>query len=182
MLKVKKQISPYSELINDVNKIFNKGKAYLETAEYEKAIECFNKALSKNPKFNRALKNRKILFNLFFAYMRNNDLSNSTQTLLQMIRINPNKAFNHFEQGLVCLNKSLKNRENAFPDALKHFSMALSTEPKDPDVWYYRGYTKLLMGNENEAEKDFKMVLLLDRNYKYIHCIQAFERIRYMYS
>jgi tetratricopeptide (TPR) repeat protein len=176
-------LSPLTLRIRTAINSFNKGRKLYDNKQYNEALVCFKDALKNNSRFNRGLSDYKIYFQLFRTQRKLGNYRQSYIHLLRFLRMNPHKSLRSFESGLRSLNSYLAGLEKPKLERSMHFfSKSIKENPKDPDSWYYYGYTMLLKGDEKEAKKNFKMVLVLKRDFKNIHEIELFEDIRNSFS
>lgn len=170
-------ISPITEKIRFSNNIFLLGVEQYENGDYFDAIESFKTSLNDTTLLTRNITKRKVLFHIYKCYVKLDDYDNSRKTLLKITDMIKNEKFNSFELGLVRLNDFLKNDEKeGLDDAYMLFQENLTINQKDPDAWYYSGFCKILKGKNPSA--DFKMTLLLKPEYKNIHAIEKFDKIK----
>ena len=87
---------------------FNRGFAYANKQDYDRAIEDFGQAIRLNPNNSRAFSNRA------FAYANEQDYDRAIEDYSQAIQLNPNNARAFFNRGLAYANK--QDYDRAFED------------------------------------------------------------------
>ncbi|MCM8758660.1 MAG: tetratricopeptide repeat protein [Candidatus Omnitrophica bacterium] len=156
----------------------NRGLAFVQKGNIERALEDYNTAIKINPRYVEAYNNRGILFALMKRY------DDALKDFNRAIEIKPNyvlsynnrgvlystlgqwkEAFGDFDMALK-LNPSyvdaLKNRGIAFliqknySRAIDDFSKAIQIHPKNGELYNYRAIAYLLSEELDKAKKDTK--------------------------
>ena len=147
----------YEDAIANFNKILletddeavysNRGIAYVNRGEYEKAFKDFEKALSINPEFASAYSNRGNLYLNLGDYEMG--IADFEQALIYDPELSP--AYG----GLGLAHSFLSEYEQAVID----FSKAILISPNMGDAYYYRGIAYKKTDNYEDAITDLKKAI-----------------------
>ena len=122
------------------------GIAYLERAEFDRAILAFHDAASRAPYWAYPL------HNMALAYFQKGDYSAAIATYQQAIRMAPQYAYLPYNLGLVY------QRLNRIKDAESMYRKALALRP-DAQTYNALGYLKFFEKKPSEAETFYKLAL-----------------------
>ena len=137
---------------NDLAKVFNnRGIAYRNKGEYDRAFQDFNQAIKLNPQFAFAFNSRGI------AYQSKGQYDCAIEDYDQAIKLNPQFAFAFNSRGLAYQNKGRYDR--AFQD----FDEAIKLNPQFADAFYNRSLAKK-KGDEAGAEADLAAARKINPN------------------
>jgi len=140
--KARQEIKPDEHLA-----LFDRGVAYAEKGNYDRAIEDFNAALKIKPDFYLALKNRGI------AYSNKDNYDRAIEDFNAVLRIKPND------------HEALYNRGSAYDDkgnydrAIEDYTAALRIKPDLHQALFNRGLAYKHKGNYDRAIEDYTAAL-----------------------
>ena len=110
-----------------------KGIDFEESGEYEKAMECFNKAIEEcNEAIELDPNNADAYNNRFFAYYYLGQHERAIKDFSKAIELDPNNADAYFFRGSVY--DQLKQYEKAIED----FNRVIELNPNDADAYHHR--------------------------------------------
>lgn len=140
----------------DIN--FQQGKKYFSQGENQKALECFNKTLIKEPKN-------------FYAYYfqgliktRLKDYSGALDSYNQAISLNARYASPYVGRGVIYY------KEKDYAKALTDLNTAISLQSNDPNIYNKRGLVYAVLGEKEKAQADFNQArVLLNRQSQQKH-------------
>ena len=130
---------------------FQRGLAWYDKNDYDKAIADFSESIRLNPRDASPWVGRGA------AYMYKNDLKQAIADFSEGIRLKPGQAFAHMQRGIAF------HRIGDADNALADYTIAHELTPKDPGPLVNRGivqYTK--KGKFEEAVVDFDHALKLN--------------------
>ncbi|RUA06028.1 MAG: hypothetical protein DSY43_03200 [Gammaproteobacteria bacterium] len=136
--------------LNDAKVFNNRGNAYADLKQFEKAIEDYDEAIALKPKYADAFCNR-----------------GAAYTHLKQ----PEKAIEDYDKAIALKPKHAKafyNRGNAythlkqFEKAIEDYDEAIALKPKYADAFYNRGVTYRKMGDEEKAIESLKAAADID--------------------
>ncbi|MBD3879512.1 MAG: tetratricopeptide repeat protein [Quinella sp. 1Q5] len=147
-------IKLYDELLNfggNASVYNNRGNAYLDLKQYERAIQDYDKAIQLNPNHEMAYNNRGL------AYGKLGQKDKEIQDYESAIKLNPNYAGSYYNRGGYYLE--LKQYERAIQD----YSKAIELNPILYQAYYNRGnvYLKGLEQYE-QAIKDYSTAIYIN--------------------
>jgi tetratricopeptide (TPR) repeat protein len=119
--------------------LWSQGIDYLTSQNYNKAIECFDKALEIDSKYVPALIDKGI------ALLNLERYEDAIECYDKAIEIEPKNAYARFNKGNTLSN--LKRYE----DAIKYFDQALEIDPKDADTLTAKGSALYHLAKYEEA-------------------------------
>jgi tetratricopeptide (TPR) repeat protein len=118
----------------------------LETTHLEKAVEMFNKAISLNPKYEKAY------FNKGYILAELGKFDKAVETYEKLIAINPNNATYYFNAGTFLYDAWEKTRDKSqLEKALPYFSNALRTNPNYRNAFMDKACVLCDLGQPKEA-------------------------------
>lgn len=137
----------------DVDAINNKGLAYENLDQTEKAIECYKQVLSIDPEYKIAW------YNLGLAYEDLNDFNSSVEAYKKAIEIDPEytSAWNNLGYTFNLMRKP--------KDALEPLKKAIETSPEYVDAHNNLGIAHFYLENLHKAEECYKKALEIQDNY-----------------
>jgi len=154
---------------NDPAAYDNRGLAETQLKQYQAAIKDFNKALSLKPHEPRYICHRGIVY----AEMGNND--QAIKDFDEAIRLKPNYALAYYDRGIShYLRHEYEQAMKDVQDAIRfdpHYALALYELPLDPtkgkpikpitnpEEYYYRATTRILMIKNQTAQEDLRKYL-----------------------
>jgi len=166
----------------------NKGNAFMELKEHEKAIESYDKALEINPQFTTAWYNKGIALAELRKYQK------AIESYDAGLKIGPNNAkmwnnkgiiltkLGKYQEALECYENALKiDSKNArtwfnkgivleildkYQEALEYFDKALELDPKDVKTWYNKGNVLQKLGRDQGSFKCYEKALKLDPDFE----------------
>ena len=128
------------------------GASLFGQGRYAEAIECFTKAIEKNPHFAFAYHNRGS------AYGKMKNYTQAVADFSQAIAIDANYATAYSGRGFAYYG--LGDYERAAAD----FSKAVSINPNYAEAYYGRGNVYMTLGHYEEAVRDYEKALSLNPN------------------
>ena len=162
----------------------NRGNAYADKKDYDRAIQDYNEAIRLNQR------NASALYNRGNAYANKQDYDRAIQDYNEAIRLNPNYANAFNSRGFAYANKqdydraiqdfneairldpknasAFNNRGNAYRNkqdydrAIQDFNDAIRLDPKNISAYLSKGYTLVIVGRFNEAQQSFSKYIELD--------------------
>ncbi len=143
-----------------------RGDDYIQSGQYERAIQNYSKALELNPNDAEFYKSRGIAYiNFGVHYLTTKDYGRSLtnyelaiQDFNKAINLNQNDAMTWCGLGTAC--SALGQYEQAIID----FNRALKIDPKFSDAYFKRGMIYVLKGNFELAIADMTKLIELDPN------------------
>jgi len=139
--------------MTDASRAYHEGVGALENADYEKAIEAFDRAIlndSSNPTY---------FVKRGDAYLLGEKYERSIQDYSNAISLNPKDAKAFTGRGRAYA--SLKKHEMAISD----FSTSISLNSSDPEPYQFRGKTYVLLQQfDDKAIQDYSSVINLSPN------------------
>lgn len=127
---------------NDVATFINLGEGYRLDQQFDKAVECYEKALELNPESVEALTN------LSYARLAQGRLAEGIEAAEKVVRLKPDNARGHATLGYLCQSDGQTDRamdcyrkaleiDPAAPDAARNYAAATKFKPGDPlvDAW-----------------------------------------------
>jgi uncharacterized protein (TIGR04222 family) len=127
-----------------------KGVGFVVSGEYEKSIECFDKAIELNPNDDSAHNNRGVAYNNLKQYER------AIEDFNRAIELNPDLANAYNKRGVAYYN--LKQYEKAISD----FSRAIELNPDDAGAHNKRGAAHYNLNQYETAIEDFDKAIELN--------------------
>jgi tetratricopeptide (TPR) repeat protein len=167
---------------------FMEGITYKLTGDTVKAVSCFRTTIDQDPNYYHAymelgllfsLKNNRLAVDYFenalklnpksiearyglgMFYQGNEETDNAIAEYDSILRIDPKYKMAHFNIGFIHL---VYLRD--YKKAIEHFTDAISCDPKYAEAYYNRGYTFELMGDMQNAKKDYNNALKIRTNYQ----------------
>jgi eukaryotic-like serine/threonine-protein kinase len=165
------------------------GLAFSGTGEYQKAIESFNEAFTRDATFFDAVNNRG------YAYMQSGDSDRATKDFQTAIRLDPQQsyvplnnlaqlyyqegkyveAFSHYQKAIelkkdylpawIGLGKSQRKLKN-YQQALSTFDRALILDARSAEVWFYKSQVEEDLGSYTDAKLSLEKSLSLSPDYR----------------
>jgi len=132
---------------------YNRGTAYAEEAQYDKAIYYLTKAIDLNPRYAAAYNNRG------FAYAELHQYENAISDFTKVIGIIPNEAAAYYGRGQAYYNKG------QYDQAISEFTTALRINPEDAQAYYNRGVAYYKKGQYDQAISDYDKAIEVDPAY-----------------
>ncbi len=165
----------------------NRGKAYTDKGDFDRAIADFNQALGINPNYVEAYSNRggayqkkgdfdqamadynqalmissnsaEAYYNRGSAYYEKGNLDQAMADFNQALVIDPNYAGTYYARGTVYMDKG------DFDQAMADYNQALMISSNSAEAYYNRGSAYYEKGNLDQAMADFNQALVIDPNY-----------------
>ncbi len=162
----------------------NRGEAYKDIGQYDKALEDFNNAIRVDPKYAEGYNSRGQIL-----AMRGN-IDEALQDFLKVIELNPrfDEAYNNIgiiytmkkdnEKALIYFKKAIEidpangqahynlgiifEQKRMPKQALANYNKAIQLNPHSADAYYSRGNVYATMGIFDQAAKDFEKALKIN--------------------
>jgi tetratricopeptide (TPR) repeat protein len=131
---------------------FYRGSAYLQLADYERAITDYDRAVALNPDDAEVYNNRGT------AYAEQGQYERAIADFDQAIALKPNDAEAHNNRGLAYANLGQYQR------AIADFDQAIALQPDYALAYYNRGIIYKFSGEKAKAVADFRKVLELSKD------------------
>ncbi len=162
----------------------NRGEAYKDIGQYDKALEDFNNAIRVDPKYAEGYNSRGQIL-----AMRGN-IDEALEDFLKVIELNPHfdEAYNNIgiiytmkkdnEKALIYFKKAIEidpangqahynlgiifEQKRMPKQALANYNKAIQLNPHSADAYYGRGNVYATMGIFDQAAKDFEKALKIN--------------------
>jgi protein O-mannosyl-transferase len=132
--------------------IVNRGYAYGNLGDWDKAIADYTKGMAINPEYSDAYNNRG------FAYGKTGQWEKSVADYSKAISLDPKFVIAWLNRGIAYDN--LEQREKAIAD----YSEVIRLDPKYAIAWYNRGADYDKLGQKDKAVSDYSMAVEIDPN------------------
>lgn len=141
------------------------GMAYDLMNQYQRAIECYNKAILLEPKNIAAYNNRGL------SYKQLGQWEQAILNYSKAIEVSPQFATAYYNRG----NVYRLNRE--WKQAISDFNKTIELNPQYPDVYITRGEVLMKTGNGKDAEADLIKAIGIDPfdGSAYFYLAQVYE-------
>lgn len=126
------------------------GIAYLEQAQFDKAIPAFRDAIRRAPHWSYPLHNQAL------AFVETGDYRSAIRSYEQAIRLTPKYSYLHYNLGLVY------QRLNRKKDARNSYREAMRLAPGSAEPYNAMGTLLAAEGNRGQAERSYRQAL--DKN------------------
>ncbi len=130
----------------------NKGLEFYNSGEYNKAIECLNKAIELNPALDMAFCNLGATYNLLGNYDK------AAEYLNKAAELNSQNDFTWNNLGL------LYKQQGKYNQAVEYYNKALELNPKNSVAWYNLALTYHSLGNYYQAVDCYEETVKLNPN------------------
>lgn len=146
---------------------FKLGVAYSQQGDFERAIDCYNRAIS----WNWDADYREAWFNRGRAYQMKGDFRSALRDFEKALELAPTPEVSACEA--YCLNKLglAYSQEGDFESAIDYFDRALSRDADCRDAVFNRGRAYQMMGRFRAASDDYRHAFQLDKDPKAIACL-----------
>jgi tetratricopeptide (TPR) repeat protein len=131
----------------------NRGIAYDDKGDYDRAIQDFNEAIQLDPNDETAYYDRG------YAYNKKGDYDRAIQDFNEAIHLNPNFEIAYYGRGNAYINK------DDYVRAIQEFDDAIRLNPKDANAYNNRGVAYQRKGDYGHAIQDYNQAILLNSNY-----------------
>lgn len=145
---------------------FKQGLSFAKTQHYENAINAYNKALEKNPRYTEAYNHRGI------AWSKKDRYDKAIADFSKAIEIRPRYAEAYNNRGVVRAKKGDYNK------GITDFNRSLKIDPFYADAYYNRGVTLADNGNIQKALIDLEKALKLKPGNNQYQTAQALLKAR----
>jgi tetratricopeptide (TPR) repeat protein len=153
----KEAIAEYSKVIElDENYVVawtNRGLAYTELHQYDKALADLNKAIELDPEYALAWNNRG------FAYLGLHRYDKALYDLNKAIELDPQGGWAWYNRG------HTYNDLHQYEKALADLNKAIELDPKDVAAWDERGWAYKELHRYDKALSDLNKAIELDPKY-----------------
>jgi tetratricopeptide (TPR) repeat protein len=145
----------------------NRGLAYGNKSQHDRAIKDYDKAIALNPKIEKAFNNRGVI------YADKGQHDRAIKDYDKAIALNPKYVEAHYNRG----NAYFKKRQ--FDRAIKDFDTAIALNPRFAEAHNNRGFTYSNKGQYDRAIKDYDKAIALNPKYAkaYNNRGVAFEKL-----
>lgn len=120
---------------------------------YDKAIECYEKAIELNPEYAMAYNNRG------YSYNKLGEEEKAIEDYSKAIEINPEYALAYSNRGISYSNKGEEEK------AMEDYNNAIELNPEYVRAYNNRGYSYSNMGEEEKAIEDYNKAIELNPEY-----------------
>jgi tetratricopeptide (TPR) repeat protein len=131
----------------------NRGTAYDDKGDYDRAIQDFNEAIHLDPNAEIAYYGRG------YAYKKKGDYDRAIQDFNEAIHLNPNFERAYYDRGNAYIDK------DDYVRAIQEFDDAIRLNPKDENAYNNRGVAYERKGDYGHAIQDYNQAILLNSNY-----------------
>src|SRR4030043_367011 len=128
----------------------NRGKAFADSGNYQKAMEDYEKAIKLNPFRPWAYVNRGIINKKLGNYQK------AIEDYNMAIMIMPKYKTAYITRGTV------HEASGNYQQAIEDYDMAIKTDPKDADAYYNRGISYKNIGSHQKAIQDFTVTIQMN--------------------
>ena len=132
---------------------FYRGNAYMNSEKYEKAIECYDKAIQSNPQLAEAYNNRGNVNKALGKYPE------AIADYNEVIKINPQYAEAYNNRG------NAKNKLGNYSEAIADYDKAIQINPQYAMAYNNRGVSNAELGNYSEAITDYDKAIEINPQY-----------------
>jgi tetratricopeptide (TPR) repeat protein len=143
----------------------NRGVAYTDKGDYERAIRDYNEAIHLNPTSVGTFYSRG------YAYKKKGDYDRAIQDFNEALRLDPHFELTYYERGNSYINKGEYDR------AIQDFNQAILIRPNSANFYNNRGVAQYRKGDYGRAIQDFDQAIHLNANY-----LSAYVSRGYAYS
>ena len=131
----------------------NRGTAYYEKGDYDRAIQDYNEAIRLNPKETLSHVARGD------AYKKKGDFDRAIQDFDEAIRLNANYERAYYDRGGAYIDKDDYDR------AIQDFDEAIHLNSNDTNAYNDRGVACAKKGDYDRAIRDYNQAIRLNSNY-----------------
>ncbi len=140
-----------------IGECFRKGQEAYEAKNYDKAIDCFEKAIVLNPMFAA------IYHLLGNAYFRKGVLDEASAKYKQAITINPTYSAAYFNLAFVY------HRKGMVDEAITEYKKVIAFDHHNAEAHFNLGLSYSKKGLLDEAISEYKEALKIDPDYPFAH-------------
>jgi protein O-mannosyl-transferase len=140
----------------------NRGFAYAELGQYQRAFYDFNEAIRLKANYIDAYNNRGTIYNKF-GYPQQ-----AIEDFSKAIQLDPNNSEAYFNRGNALINLG------QFKSAIEDYDKVILLKPDAADAYNNRGFIYLRLGQYREALENYNKSIDLDRNYADAYNNRAF--------
>jgi tetratricopeptide (TPR) repeat protein len=131
----------------------NRGTAYDDKGDYDRAIRDFNETIHLNPNAEIAYYGRG------YAYKKKGDYDRAIQDFNEAIHLNPNFERAYYDRGNAYIDKDDYDR------AIQEFDEAIHLNPNDANAYNNRGVAYERKDDYGHAIQNYDQAILLNSNY-----------------
>jgi tetratricopeptide (TPR) repeat protein len=132
---------------------FNRGLAYDNNKEYDKAINDYSEAIRLKPDYADAYNSRG------WVFFEKAEYDEAINNFTEAIRLNSNHAFAYLNRGSAYYSK------NEYDKAISDYTGAIRLKPDFPDAYYGRGLAYFKKNDYDKAIIDSNEAIRLNPNY-----------------
>ncbi len=151
------KISLYTEVLDldpqSVEAHNNRGNAYSDKGEYDKAIQDYAEAIKLNPQYAEAYYNRGNV------YCNKGEYDKAIQDYAEAIKLNPQYAEAYYNRGTAYLKKG------EYDKAIQDYGEAIKLSPQDAIAYNNRGATYFNKGEYDKAIQDYDEAIKFNPQY-----------------
>ena len=138
---------------NNAAAYWERGRAYRQMGDNDKAMADYIQAIRINPKHARAYNSRGT------AYLDKRDYDRAIEDFTQAIRIDPNLDIAYNNRGIAYRNK------NDYDRAIEDYTQAIRINPNYEDTYNNRGNAYRNKNDYDRAIADYTQAIRIDPNY-----------------
>jgi tetratricopeptide (TPR) repeat protein len=148
------KLSPeYWEKIEPLNEWYAKGSSLAASGRYDKAVECFDKALEIDQNNLNVLNSKGLALESVGRHKE------AIEQFDKAMEIKSDYYFAHGNKGLILLNLEKYN------EAIEQFDKALEINPRDAEIWHNKGRSLVFLKDYNKAVECFDKALEINPAY-----------------
>ena len=132
----------------------NRGFAFMDKRDNNRAIGEFNKAIKLNSQYSAAYHNKGV------ALARIDNIEEAMEEIDKAIDLDPNSARSYTSMGMIL------HHNGKYKEAIKEFNEAIRSDPEYPVAHLVRGKAWEKMGEQDKADEDFKTAKSLEKKAK----------------
>ena len=135
----------------------NMGVVFADEGRAQEAVKCYRQAIEADPRYTKAV------VNLERTLESSGNFADALIELEKLVKLSPDSA--EIRNRLAGLYLKVER----YPEALEQAESALDWEPESVPALRIKGSVQRVLGNDDEAQKSFEKILVLDPgNYSFL--------------